>query len=91
MTKIRRYYNGKRSKFNLSKKINGQIRVMLYCLIMVRLKKVKRAEYSLPIQLKIIKMLLILNFLKKELNNLLNSTKNIYKMNLNRKNNLLSM
>lgn len=88
MIKIRRYFNGKRSKCNLSKKINGQIRVMLYFLIMERLKRVKRAEYFLPIQLKILKMLLILNFFKSERNNLLNFIKNIYKMSLSKKNNL---
>ncbi len=61
---------------------------MLYFLIMERLKRVKRAEYFLPIQLKILKMLLILNFFKSERNNLLNFIKNIYKMSLSKKNNL---
>lgn len=85
MIKTRRYSNGKRNKFNLSKKINGQIRVMLFYLTMGRLRKVKGAGYFLPIRLKIIKMHLIHNFSKKEHNSLQKFTKNIYKMSLNKK------
>lgn len=64
---------------------------MLYFLVMVLLKKDRKVEYLLLIQLIIIKIFFIINFFKIEFNSYLNFITKIYKINPNRKNNLLNM
>jgi hypothetical protein len=50
--RIKNLYNGKKDKFSSLNKINGNRRVMLFCMCMEHLEVEKRIKFIWPIQLR---------------------------------------